>query len=166
MSKATARARVNPVNAAAARVIQSDRAADAEMRRKLEEDLADDAQGLWSKLGMQDLFTYRPSSAAKTIMILTAKVLGYAIGAVGTIIAVSTLSMVLQAFGWPLFIVAVIEIFAYVMGVLASWYLSDKVVNFIVDGGVSRTIGGAASWVKGAFDTTKSAVSRRFETVH
>lgn len=146
----------------------ADQVTDAQVKNKLNGDLEREANNLWSKLGMQGLFNYEPPSAAKTMLIVVAKVLGYAVGTVATIFAIGALSMVLQTMGWPIFIIAVIELMGYVLGMLASWYASDKIVDFIVDGGVSRTIGAGAAWIKGAFVTTKSAVQRRFDgsTVH
>lgn len=143
-----------------------DQVTGAQVKDKLHADLDREAAAFWTKLGMKGLFNYEPPSAAKTIMVLVAKVLGYAIGTVATLYAISALSAVLMTMGWPIFIVAVTEIMGYVLGLLASWYASDKIVDFIVDGGVSRTIGMGAAWVKGAFATTKSALSRRTETIH
>ena len=90
----------------------------------------------------------------KRIIVLIAKIFGYALGTAGVLFAMSYLSTVMLTAGWPLFLIVVLELMGYILGMLASWYASDKIVNFVVDGGVSRVIGKLGSKVGGLFKAT------------
>lgn len=95
---------------------------------------------LWDKL--------RPGPVAQPIIKVVAMIALYALGFATSIYVAGWLSMAMYAGGVPLLLAAAFEIFAIIIGCIASWMASEKIVHFIADGGVSRTISRTGSWLK------------------
>lgn len=98
-------------------------------------------------------------SPTQRIIMLVSKVALYAIGFVGSLYITGYLSMVLLNFGMPLFLVAVAEIMSVVLGTIGSFYASERIVDFIVDGGIKRAVDKSGAWVKGLL-SRKSMVAK------
>jgi hypothetical protein len=99
--------------------------------------------GMWARVQAmgQQMGSSPIAMNGKRIIVLIAKIFGYALGTAGVLFAMSYLSTVMLSAGWPLFLIVVLELVGYILGMLASWYASDTVVEFIINGGVKRTIG-------------------------
>lgn len=95
---------------------------------------------LWDKL--------RPGPVAQPIIKIVAMVALYALGFASSIYVVGWLSSAMVAGGVPLLLAAAFEIFGIIIAALASWIASEKIVHFIADGGVGRTITTVGSWFK------------------
>lgn len=110
------------------------------------------------------------SSGTMTIVKLVSRVVLYALGAVATCYVVSWLSAALMAGGIPLFMIMVAEIVTFVLGLLASWTLSDTAVDYVASGNLSRDARRLGSWVSGLFTSTstfvKQSMSRGETIVH
>ena len=101
---------------------------------------------------------FMPSAATMSIIQLVGRVALYAVGFVSALYITAALSVVLTTWGWPVFIVACCEFIALVLGVIASWRLSDVTVDYIASGGVSRDIDRAGKWLGKKFGVAKSFV--------
>lgn len=132
---------VSPLNS----TMVDDEALEAHARGRFTAELHD----LWSKLGGKLDFEFSPR--VKTILLVIAKVLMYAIGAVATAVLITSLSTILQGWGWNLFIVAVIELTGFILGCIASWYASDAIIDFVATGGVKRNVDRVFGKVGGFF---------------
>ncbi len=95
---------------------------------------------LWDKL--------RPGPVAQPIIKIVAMVALYALGFASSIYVADWLSSAMVAGGVPLLLAAAFEIFGIIIAALASWMASEKIVNFIADGGVGRTITNVSGWFK------------------
>lgn len=95
---------------------------------------------LWDKL--------HPGPVAQPIIKVVAMVALYALGFASSIYVVSWLSSAMVTGGVPLLLAAAFEIFGIIIAALASWMASEKIVNFIADGGVGRTITNVSGWFK------------------
>lgn len=130
---------------------------DAALEQHLTERLSAEVQELWAKLGGK--LTFNVSPRAKTILLVIAKVLMYAVGAVATAVLVGALSAFLQAAGWNLFIIAVLELFTFILGCLASWYVSDAAISFIASGGVKRNVDRVFGKARGFFSRADKGIA-------
>lgn len=149
-------AQIKPSAADKAAKLAADQAAAMEaLQKDLENELHMSSETFWEKLG------FRPFSMQTTLTKLVARVVLYAVGAAAAIFTISVLSLVLQAAGWPLFLVSVIEIVGMVLGIMASWVASDALINYVAAGNVSRDIKRASTWVKDRFTNTSSYVKQR-----
>lgn len=92
-------------------------------------------------------------SKTRAIITLVARIAGYAVGIVGSMYIVGYLSMMMATFGLPTFIAAVVEIFAFILSMIASWKASDMIVDFVASGGISRSFGTARNWFNSKVDS-------------
>lgn len=159
----TVRKQTKTINAAAAEATikreftNEERAA---LKEDLEQQLNSDIESLWQRMGFTEY------SVQTSILKFVARVTLYAVGFVASLYAVSFLSAILVAAGWPLFIVAVLEIVALVLTMIGSWMLSDAVVNYVAAGNVTRDIKRGFSWLKGKAAGSTTFLKERMATVH
>lgn len=113
----------------------------AEHIEALKQSLHMDSETFWERMG------FRAYSVQTTITKLVARVVLYAIGAVAAMYTVAWLSALLTVAGWPLFIVAVVEIIGIVLGLVAAWTASDAIIDYIAAGNVSRDLKRVGSWL-------------------
>lgn len=95
---------------------------------------------LWNKL--------RPGPVAQPIIKVVAMIALYALGFASSIYVAGWLSMAMYTGGVPLLLAAAFEIFAIIIGCLASWLAAEKIVGFVADGGIGRTITNVGGWLK------------------
>lgn len=113
--------------------------------KNMEQQLHMDSETFWERLG------FRPYSVQTTITKLIARVAMYALGVTAALYVTSMLSAVMLAAGWPMFLVAVVELFTLIMAVIGSWVISDKVVDFVASGGITRSLKNTGSWLTTKF---------------
>lgn len=130
---------------------------DAERIESLKQTLHMDSETFWERMG------FRAYSVQATMTKLVARVVLYAIGMVSAIYCVGLLSAILQTAGWPLFLVAVIEIIGFVLGFIAAWSASDAIVDYIAAGHVSRDLKRAGSWLSSKLVSPVSSAINRMQ---
>lgn len=123
----------------------------------LAQQLHADTESLWQQIGS----FFGPFTPARTLVTFVSRITLYAIGCVASFSAIAMLSMAMQLGGWPLFLIAVIEIVAFICALVGSWMLSDAVINYIAAGHVSRDIKRAGSWIKERFDGSSTFIKQR-----
>lgn len=126
----------------------------AERIESLKQSLHMDSETFWERMG------FRPYSVQSTLTKLVARVVLYAVGMVSAIYCIGLLSAILQTAGWPLFLVAVIEIIGFVLGFIAAWSASDKIIDYIAAGNVTRDLKRAGSWLS---EKLVSPIGRQFD---
>lgn len=156
------------VNGAAHAAVGGEHVSDAQYAQA-QSNFAEAGDDFWATFGA---FWKLPtaSSGTMTIVKLVSRVVLYALGAVATCYVVSWLSAALMAGGIPLFMIMVAEIVTFVLGLLASWTLSDTAVDYVASGNLSRDARRLGSWVSGLFTSTstfvKQSMSRGETIVH
>ena len=96
-----------------------------------------------------------------TVIRFVARLVLYACGAVAATYVTMMLSGILLAAGWPVFIVAVLEIVGVMCACISSWMLSDTVVNYVADGKLTRDIKRVGQWFKIKAGNTSSFVKSK-----
>lgn len=131
--------------------------------QQLAQDLEEQTQSLWARIGE----FFGPYTPARTFAIFIARITLYALGAVTAMYAVSALSTAMLIGGWPLFLIMVFEIIGIICAIVASWQASDAIVNYVVAGNVTRDIKRARNWLSARLDSTSSYVKAKVaRTVH
>lgn len=144
---------------ASAKTIDATKTAQA---ARLAEEVHSSQETLWRSLGGNVYANYTP---LKSFTMLVGRICLYSFGIVGAIYATGYLSSILMAFGIWTWLVMACEIIALCMGVVASWMLSDTVVNYIAAGNVTRDIKRVGSWMRGRADAGTTFVKQRMAVV-
>lgn len=136
-------------------------AATAAQREKLVQQLDDDANTVWQRIGE----FFGPFTPARTLATFMARITLYAVGAVASLSVITALSAAMLTGGWPLFLISVIEIIGFICALVGSWMASDAIVNYVAAGNISRDIKRVSSWIKDRFSVTSTFMKQRM-TMH
>jgi hypothetical protein len=122
-----------------------------------------DQQTQFSPEAMFAYLGIKPTGAGASILKTIARVLMYVTGVVASLYIVSWLSVAMVMGGWPLFLVMILEVTAIILACIASWKLSDTVIDYLSEGRLTKDISNIFGWSKrkvvSAAETVQDKVS-------